>query len=182
MLDSDLIKNIKQNIFADDSINELLNRHAGLINQISSKYNHLIPEPQEFLKEKHYIIYKAALSYKENKNTKFSSYLGSFTRWYCLNKINKHKLPPLNDDVVLENLPENKEDIAEISERAAFLLNQIKDKRIKKIFEMRYFHNSKTLSWEKISEHFGISGQTCNNLHRKGLKIINKFLKTHKDE
>ena len=54
------------------------------------------------------------------------------------------------------------------------ILSQVKDKRIKKIFELRYFSGEAKLTWNKISDSLGISIQTAINLHERGRKILRK--------
>ena len=111
MSDIELVQNIKNNISVEESIQGLIDYHGKLINKISYKY--VVPlvnsgsSIEEIEKEKQYIIYKAALSFNKKRKTKFSSYLGSFVRWYCLNRINRHDDWKFMSDIPLGDLPEN---------------------------------------------------------------------------
>ena len=134
----------------------------------------------ELKNEKDYVIYQAALSYNNSKNIKFSSWLGNCMKYYCLNTINSNKKkiklqerysvysPKENEN---QNLIKKSEDIDYINS----ILSKLKDKRIGKIYSLRYSPKyRKPLSWKKISERMGISSQTAINLHDKGRLIINK--------
>ena len=181
MSDIELVQNIKNNISVEESIQGLIDYHGKLINKISYKY--VVPlvnsgsSIEEIEKEKQYIIYKAALSFNKKRKTKFSSYLGSFVRWYCLNRINRHDDWKFMSDIPLGDLPENeskvKFDNKVNMEYIENLLNLFKDKKVKKLFELRFFSGDKLLSWNKIGEMMGgISGQTVNNWYRKNIKIL----------
>lgn len=181
MSDIELVQNIKNNISVEESIQGLIDYHDKLINKISYKY--VVPlvnsgsSIEEIEKEKQYIIYKAALSFNKKRKTKFSSYLGSFVRWYCLNRINRHDDWKFMSDIPLGDLPENeskvKFDNKVNMEYIENLLNLFKDKKVKKLFELRFFSGDKLLSWNKIGEMMGgISGQTVNNWYRKNIKIL----------
>ena len=180
MSDLDLVNNIKQDILVDESITGLLEFHGALINRISSKYT--IPlqnsgsSAEEIMKERFFIIYKAAQTYKEDRKTKFSSYLGSYTRWYCLNKINKKEKCEFVGDEHLENHPAEIIDHS-TKEHIHFLMEKIQDPKIKKVLEMRYFSGGKTPSWSSIGKVMGVSGQSCNNWFRRGVKLINGIIK-----
>ena len=52
------------------------------------------------------------------------------------------------------------------------VLDRIKDKRISKIFRMRYFSGDPKMTWKKIGEKIGVSTQTVINLHEKGKKMV----------
>tara|TARA_Y100000593_G_C4060972_1_gene214423 strand:- start:172 stop:501 length:330 start_codon:yes stop_codon:yes gene_type:complete len=53
------------------------------------------------------------------------------------------------------------------------LISQIKDKRVEKIFRIRYFNsNRKKTPWAKIAKELGVSTQTAINLHNKTIKLI----------
>jgi DNA-directed RNA polymerase specialized sigma subunit len=57
------------------------------------------------------------------------------------------------------------------------ILNQMKDKRMSKIFKLRYFNKTnKVLSWNAIGKKLKISTQTAINIHNKALKLINTKL------
>ena len=65
-----------------------------------------------------------------------------------------------------------------IEEKIDFVKNiiaQIKDKRVKKIFNIRYFSgNSKKTPWAQIAKEMGVSTQTAINLHNKPISYIRR--------
>jgi DNA-directed RNA polymerase specialized sigma subunit len=54
------------------------------------------------------------------------------------------------------------------------LLSQLKDKRIEKVFELRYLGDDGKESWSRIGENMSVSTQTAINLHDRGLKVLRK--------
>ena len=54
------------------------------------------------------------------------------------------------------------------------ILSGMKDKRISRIFDMRYFSetNKNKLAWSSIAKELGISTQTAINLHEKGATMV----------
>ena len=58
------------------------------------------------------------------------------------------------------------------------LIDQFKDSRMKKVFELRYFSGEKKMTWVKIGDKLNLSAQTAINLHNKGKTIIKKKLQT----
>jgi DNA-directed RNA polymerase specialized sigma subunit len=80
-------------------------------------------------------------------------------------KLNYYREKASEDDGVNDN--------KEIKEYTINLLDQMKDVRIKKIFMLRYFTESKQKNtWQKIGEKMDVSTQTAINLHEKGRKML----------
>lgn len=183
MLDIELVQNIKENKDSDASLKELLDHHVALMTRVSYKYAKPLLDAgssiEEINQERLYIIFKAANSFKTDRKVKFSSYLGTFTRWYCLNKINRKESHQFTNDDLLENYPAERVD-GDSKEHVHYLINKIPDKKIKKVLELRYFSgNVKLMSWNLIGKTLNpsVSGQTANNWHKKALKIINELVK-----
>ena len=73
---------------------------------------------------------------------------------------------------------EGPDDNKELRDYMLDLLSQIKDKRIKRIFELRYFSEEKSrMTWTDISRKVKVSSQTAINLHNKGLDSLKKKIK-----
>ena len=183
MLDIEHVQNIKTGNDSDSSLKELLSRHAALMTRISYKYAKPLMDAgssiDEINQERLYIVFKAASSFKVDRKVKFSSYLGTFTRWYCLNKINRKESHQFVNDEFLENHPAEQVD-GDSKEHIHYLINKIPDKKIKKVLELRYFSgNVKLMSWNLIGKTLepAVSGQTANNWHKKAIKIINELVK-----
>ena len=181
--DNHLVNQIKLSK-CNSSLSELINRHSGICVTICQRYSQVLSAEgvslDELKEEKDYVIYQAALSYNNSKNIKFSSWLGNCMKYYCLNTINSNKKkiklqerysvysPKENES---QNLIKKSEDVEYINS----ILLKLKDKRIGKIYALRYSpEHRKPLSWKKISERMGISSQTAINLHDKGRRIIKK--------
>jgi hypothetical protein len=53
----------------------------------------------------------------------------------------------------------------------------MKDYRISKVFNFRYFSSDKKdSSWEIVAKKIGVSTQTAINLHNKGKRVLKKKL------
>ena len=184
--DFNLISQIKENQDAECLI-ELINRHSGIYVDMVNKYISKAVDgiyKEDLLEEKNYFIYNAAINYDENKNTKFSTYLGNITKWKCLNMYNKsNKFPQQsieemgdfhssasNEDSI-ESI-EKTEDLKKINK----FLFKSKDPRIKKIFTMRYYNGNKVTPWKKIAKKLDLSIQGCINIHNNYLQEVKKYV------
>jgi len=58
------------------------------------------------------------------------------------------------------------------------LLKQLKDKRIEKIFKLRYFSERKNMSWSKIGKRLNISTQTVINIHNRTIRFLKNKLES----
>ena len=179
-----LISNVKK-LNDEGSLKELINRHSGIYVDMVNKY---IPESQEgiykqdILEEKNYSIYDAVIKFDENKNTKFSTYLGNLTKWKCLNIYNKNiKFPQEDIGSTKEesfscnpeiNKMENKENLKKIYK----FVEKSKDPRVEKIFKMRYSGDKKLTPWKKIAKKLDLSIQGCINIHNNYLNKIKNYV------
>ena len=76
------------------------------------------------------------------------------------------------------NLNEKKYDL-EI-EYVFTILSKLKDSRIKDVFNYRYFKSNKNkMPWSEIALKMGVSTQTAINLHKRGIKILNKKMNSN---
>jgi DNA-directed RNA polymerase specialized sigma subunit len=183
--DLQLISKIKED---NDStcLSELIERHSGIYIYIVDKFtkhkNPLINR-DSMLEEKDFAIYKSAINYDPSKSAKFSTYLANQTKWSCLNEINyAKKNNTLNIDEIYQT-PSEEQRCPEILEKLeAFdlfcgMLNEEKDKRVKKIIDIRYnTSNNKLIPWRLVSEELDLSIQGCINIHNKFIKKVTKKL------
>ena len=186
--DFQLVENIKKNKKTEDSLRELIGRHTGIYLDIVNKYtqNGNLTNKLDLIDEKDYNIYQAALKYKSDRGTKFPTFLGNETKWICLNKYNKKKKEPqISIDDIKEidilntrNEKINKEDLEVFSEAIKFSKIH-KDKRVEKIFEMRYItgEKNKVMPWKKISKELDMSIQGCINIHNSAVEKFKIELK-----
>jgi len=188
--DNSLVRRIK-NYNCSNSIVELKDRHAGLVVNIYGKYGGVLSamnfSPSEFHSEIHYIIYEAAKKFDlKRKDIKFSTYLGNLTRYYCLDKITE-----LTKDKTVQAEPEditkiidscyNSNDTKESKEKCDYIfsiLNQMKDDRIIKIFNYRYFDGNHKMTWKEVGKEVGLTNQSCLNLHNKAIKFLREKIKS----
>ena len=186
--DIQLVKNIQCDRKTEDSLQELINRHSGIYLDIVHSYMKHCPFPdlrQDIINDKAITIYNTALKYDENRGAKFSTFLGNEARWKCLNTTNKNKANnkyvEINENKVscekeTEEVKTNFEE--DVLQTVKEELANHPDKRIKKIFEMRYSGHNKLTPWRKISDQMNLSIQGCINIHNAALKNISKNIKS----
>jgi RNA polymerase sigma factor (sigma-70 family) len=180
--DTQLITEIKL-YNSNDALKQLSERHSGLYMQICQKYTPAIEASGSYMQDvtadKDFVVFKAALSYDETRNVKFSTWFGNQARFYCLKHIDfKHpkvSLPPeeLNQFIDKREGQNNEHvEFEQFSEYVKNILEQIQDKRIRKVFELRYANHDKVTTWATIGKKMGVSTQTAINLHSRGLKML----------
>ena len=184
--DVQLVENIKNEKDVDDCLQELIERHTGIYLDIVNKYTQHTNTSNklDLIDEKDYNIYQTALKYKSDKGTKFPTFLGNETKWICLNKQNKIKKEKKVsfDDISEIDLAQeddgNKEKL-EVFKKTIELAKQHQDKRVEKIFEMRYIigEKNKVMPWKKISKELNMSIQGCINIHNSAIEEFKLELK-----
>lgn len=188
MTDLDLIKSIRDNRDSE-SLRCLINRHSGIFCEMVKRYQHFISQkghdPKDLYEDKDVIVYQSALSFNEDKNIKFSTWLGNQARYHCLNFLNKNSNYFPTENEYLQNMIETKQDQKENldKENCEYFLNilkSLKDKRAYKIFKIRFFSsNKKNRSWSAIGKKLGISTQTAINIYNKHIEFLK--VKLNKD-
>lgn len=180
--DLHLINKVK-NIGDQDSVMELINRHSGIYIEMVNKY---LPDSLEgvnkddILEDKNFCIYDAAIKFDENKNTKFSTYVGNLARWKCLNIYNKNvKFPQSSISEIYDQSVSCDSQLKDIEKQEELknifkIINNSGDERVKKIFKMRYKDGKKLTPWKKIAKKLNLSIQGCINIHNKHLAEIKK--------
>ena len=188
--DNQLVWRVK-NRNCSESLLKLIERHSPLFYKISQKYfpfafkggssqtvDDLIGSCQS-------TIYESIIEFKARKGVKYSTWLGNFVRYRCLNYLNKNsKLVEVEEGKL--NFFFQKKSLEEHDKNALLeeynfvsnLIDQFKDSRMKKVFELRYFSGEKRMTWVKIGDKLNLSAQTAINLHNKGKSIIKKKLQT----
>jgi RNA polymerase sigma factor (sigma-70 family) len=178
--DEELIKKIK--ISNDENcLKQLIERHSPLCNNIYTKYSSALACSGIYLddvkNEKDYIVYKSAISFDPDKKSKFSTWLYNQVRYQCLNLLNSNsKYISMEEKDIIYHMDKNamKNEIksAEVKEYIFDILDSLKDKRISKIYNLRYFHGKKYMPWKKIGQRLKISTQTAINLHDKAINLL----------
>jgi RNA polymerase sigma factor (sigma-70 family) len=188
--DLDLVKEVKCKN-CSEAMKELEQRHSGVCFSMIKKYYNALSsvgvDPNELAKEKDYVMYKSVLNFDPTKNIKFSTWVGNQMRFYCLNSMNKNNSSISMDNENIKNIIERKQslEIFKIIHKENYeyifnILLKLKDKRIEKIFKMRYFSDKKNVSWSKIAKKLKVSTQTVINLHNKTLKFLKNKLESNK--
>lgn len=172
----------------ENSLEELIKRHSPLCFKIIKRYagtfyaNNI--DIIEASSDKNLIIWNSAKSFRAGKKVKFSTWLANQVKYSCLNALNrksKDRLVSTEDeilDILKEKVPE--EDNNNLFEFTDNILKQLRDKRIKQIFSMRYSAHSKKPSWCMVAKQLNVSTQTAINLHNRGIEILRKKIKSEK--
>jgi RNA polymerase sigma factor (sigma-70 family) len=182
--DESLIQKIKEEK-CENSLLQLISRHSALCFDIYQKYAPALAASGTFLddlfKEKDYVIWKSALSYDPTKRVKYSTWLGNQVRYQCLNAINNRGHFVLLEEKDLnyhvdKKYNEEKPNFDSTLDYIFSILGQLKDKRIKEVFYLRYLESGKKMSWSKVAKKLNISTQTAINLHKKGQEMLQQKL------
>jgi RNA polymerase sigma factor (sigma-70 family) len=178
--DTTLVENIQKN--NDElALKTLIERHSALCNSLYKKYSTPMlasgVHVQDVIDEKDYIVYKSAMSFDPYKKSKFSTWLYNQVRYQCLNCMNEnsHYLAIDNDKLnylIEKTIPIEKE-YKNINEYIHNIIDSCSDKRVERIFKMRYSNDSnKKMPWNKIAKKLKISTQTAINIHNKAIKLL----------
>ena len=186
--DLDLINRIKNKRKIGESLQELIERHSGIYLDIVNSFmkncnNDSLKD--EIINDKDFAIYNSALKYDENRGTKFSTFLGNEAKWICLNAQNKNKkFVAMNDsNYELDKIKDETDKSKALLEEQILRdfneeLKKHPDKRIHKIFSMRYSGTKKLVPWRKISKEMKLSIQGCINIHNAALNSISKNIRS----
>ena len=172
----------------ENSLDELIKRHSDLCFKIIKKYSSSFYanniDVGEASADKNLIIWNSAKSFSADKNVKFSTWLANQVKYSCLNALNKKVKDRLvtTEDEILDVLKEKVDEQANenLFEFTNNILKQLKDKRIRQIFSMRYSVYSKKPPWCAVAKKLKISTQTAINLHNRGIEILRKKIKSEK--
>lgn len=184
--DNQLVWRVKSHR-CDDCLVELINRHSKLFFKISQKYFPFVYKSgnsqsvEDIIGSSHSVIYEAVKEYNPRKKVKFSTWLGNFVRYKCLNYLNKNSKLIDADEAKLDFFFQKKS-LEAFSEKKKTedhtficnLISQFKDDRMKKVFELRYFSDNKKMTWVTIGDKLNVSAQTAINLHNKGKDMIRR--------
>lgn len=187
--DEQLVRRIKKNN-CNDSLLELIKRTEKLFFDIYHKYYSYLQsanlDVKDIADEKDTFIFECVKSFKGSKKCKFSTYLAHQTRYMCLNLLNRNKThSTLIENRYLnhfldQNTDNSKPKLLNLYPLVQNTLDNLQDKRIKTIFNLRYFNfTGRKLLWETIAKRLKTSKQTCINLHNKGKKILAEKLENY---
>jgi len=181
--DLKLIKLIK-NEQCDTSFRRLQDKHSNLFYSICNKFGNQI-DLDEVYKDKDFVMFKSITSFNDTKGAKYSTWLGNYSRYHCLNYIkNNFKYINSSEDSInhffnsksLDDYDANK-DVKNDLDHVFSILEKLNDKRIFRIFKLRYNNTGPKLTWKQIAKEFDLTPQTIINLHGKGRRILKKKMK-----
>ena len=190
--DNTLVKKVKST-GCNESFLTLSDRHEKLYYKICQKYMPAVlargRRKEDLLSDKDFIMFKAIRSFKLNKKCKFSTWLGNCAKYHCLTFLNADsKHVDMEDDTINLYLTDKTKDdfdeetnLKDEREYVFDILKRLKDKRISKVFKLRYFDRNtkkKKATWSVIASKINTSTQTAINLHQRGAKILKKKLKS----
>tara|TARA_R110002096_G_scaffold23669_2_gene75292 strand:+ start:39 stop:641 length:603 start_codon:yes stop_codon:yes gene_type:complete len=172
----------------EKSLEELIKRHSPICFKVIKRYASTFYANNinliEASSDKNLIIWNSAKSFNIEKNVKFSTWLANQVKYSCLNALNKKSKDRLvsTEDDILDVLKEKatEEPEGNLFEFTGNILNQLKDKRIKDIFSMRYSTQYKKPSWCKVAEELNVSTQTAINLHNRGIAVLRRKITSKK--
>ena len=172
----------------EKSLGELIKRHSAICFKVIKRYASTFYANNinviDASSDKNLIIWNSAKSFNVEKNVKFSTWLANQVKYSCLNALNKKskdRLIPTEDEIleVLRERPEQEPE-GNLFEFTGNILSQLKDKRIKQIFSMRYSTHHQKPSWCKVAEELKVSTQTAINLHNRGIAVLRKKIRSEK--
>ena len=180
--DKVLISNVKTNN-CSDSLTVLVNRHSGMCFNIGKKYaTNCNLSLNDINDNRYWIVYNAILSFKDDKGSKFSTWLGNQVRFFCLNYKNKNNKFLSTEDSVLEflinkNFYDKNNNKKEILDAIIDLFHQINDPNTKNAIYYRYFYDkNRILNYSEIAEILKVTPQTVLNWHNKFINLAKKKL------
>lgn len=182
--DQQLINDVKDN-GDEDSLVEIINRHSGIYHVMVDKFlsgQGNSRERESLMEDKEFTIYSSVIKYDPNRGAKFPTYLALETKWKCLNALTKKGRAKecSFEEMIFE--PNNSGGFEESEREEVFSLfkefvEKQSDKRMKKIFDIRYNGtNNKLIPWKVISKELGMSIQGAINVHNRCLGDFKKKL------
>jgi RNA polymerase sigma factor (sigma-70 family) len=187
--DIQLVRSVR-NKASSEAFIEISDRYQDVFYKICQKYAPALTASGVFLQdifnEKNIILLHCINTFDHKKGVKLSSWIGNYARYLCLNSINARRFiaPSTDEDLkskieeaqISQNYFESKNNLQEYKDYVFDLLEQLKDKRIKEIFQYRYF-SDKRMIWNKIAKKVNSSPQTVMSLHKKGIILIRNKMK-----
>ena len=182
--DLTLVQQVKENA-CSESFNELTRRHSNLFYKVCQNYIKTLTSlgycQTDIFEERDVVMFEAVLKFNPDKGAQFSTWLGNYTRYFCLNKINHAKnMPEVGSEEEIEAVF-NDTSIQEFVSRQPDVdmegvfkaLDATRDARITSIFRLRYDPDKrKKRTWANIADQLNLTVQTTIQLHKKGLKLL----------
>ncbi len=181
LTDEKLIESVKKNA-CSDSYSELCRRYENIFYRICHRYKTPLEsvglDPSDVFSDRDTIFLTCIEKFDPSKNTKFSTWAGNYTRYYCLTLINRRKRIVSSED---EEAKEFLETLGQVDsyhensndprENVSFFFSSLTNQRHKQVLRLRYY-NDPVLTWKEIASILGVSVQTAISLHHKAIKSL----------
>ncbi len=180
--DQELINRVQEEQ-DNDSLVEIINRHSGVYQDMVDKFlsgGKNVADRDGLLEDKEFAIYSSVMKYDPSRGAKFPTYLANQARWTCLNTLTRNKKFQKCSLEELLRPPQSEGDLEihendEIFSLFKSFLAKEKDKRFKKVIDMRYNSLSNNVTpWSKVAESIGMSIQGVINIHNRCLLKFKK--------
>ena len=174
------IKNVQAKD-CNESLKKVIERYSPVFISMYSKYIKPLSDSgadaNDILSDKDLIIYESAKSFDLGERSSFCTWLSNNVKYKCLHMISKQTKKQIladrfkkNSDSIISDYPYKN---IEMNKFIFNTLNKIKDKRIERVYSLRYFSGEK-MTWSKIGKQLGFSSQTAINLHKRGAEILRR--------
>jgi RNA polymerase sigma factor (sigma-70 family) len=183
--DYQLIKIIKEKN-SNDAYIELKKRNEKCYYRTCESYCKRVPSLKysELIEDVDFVLDKSIKSFNSKKKSKFSSWATNMSRYHILNTIKKlneiGSFVPIEDlDLDLLNNKNNKYHLdtnEDFKNHVFTVIDTIKDKRAKKIFELRFYSDREGSKWKNIAKDMNLSVQQTMNIFNSTKNIIYKNL------
>ncbi len=179
--DEILIKNVKDKL-CSESLVALCNKYNKIYFDVCAKYAKKVPQLDynELIKDDLFVLNRAIQTYKNDRKAKFTTWFSHMSRYHCLNSIKsaifntKAKISDFNEEIWNSILNSEKnsyrDDNSFIHEFISKTLSKLRDKRILKIYEMRYLKDTK--EWKDIAKEFELTTTHVKFLHDIGRNFL----------
>ena len=183
--DDELISNVKTKL-CNDSFAVLSEKYEKVFYKICHKYSYALEKHgisvDDIFERKDEVLYERILKFDPSKGMRFSSYVGNYAKFLCLNSMTARKLLINYDDEEVKKFIEDNQQNNSLSdppnyENLHYIYKSLKTKDLKDIIRLRYFNRDK-LNWNSISKILGISIQTAISRHNRAIKTLKMKIKS----
>lgn len=180
------------------ALTELINMHTGIYFTVVNNYAKAYPDVikiNDMQDDKMYYMYKFILDYKDDRNTKLSTYIGDRTDYLCKHILKRENRNPLCGGEPILGTPDeehpiqvvdqtpsarpaeiaNKEIVIDDVLRVASTDDVCPDKRFAQILAYRLRRNP--MSWRKIGDEMKLSHEWARKIYVKNMGKVKRNLR-----
>jgi hypothetical protein len=178
-----LIKKVKK--YSDsDAYLELKRRNEKSYYKVCEKYAKKVPALKyfELVEDVDFLINKSIQTYNPKKKTKFNTWVHNYSRYHILNTIKHlnevgHFIPTENTEIDILNNNNNKHFLdtnEDLKDHVFQFLKSAPDKRVIKLFELRFYGDKSQRKWKHIASELKLSCQQVLNIYNKYKELLYK--------